>query len=301
MHRRGQPCFHCGNCVSPHLYHSYSRYQFSGFPNVCHSRNVKEIKEILSASQRLEVYRWLFIADPSSLHNQVCSLYEPYTGNWVLDTQEWKDWVAGSEGCLWIHGIPGAGKTVLASYLIKNANTICHNSTGEGIFTCVYYYCHQRERNEAMPFLRWILSQLCRKADQVPASVHTLFKSGTDPATNEVLDGIEDRLDSFETVFIVLDAIDECNTWTDLLAALKALASPRFPKIRLIATSREYRQIEDTMKEISKTVSMDNKAVKRDIRLWVHSATARDGYISKWTPTLLDKVRNLLPDRAQGM
>ena len=152
-----------------------------------------------------------------------------------------------------------------------------------------------------MPFLRWILSQLCVQADQVPSSVYEMFKSGTQPSMDMVLGGIEDSLGEYETVFIFLDAIDESNAWADILNGVEKLVSARFPKLRLLATSREYLEIENTMKSISRPISMDNPVVTSDIRQWVKSKTGQDTIMSNWEPTLLENVRELLPVRAQGM
>jgi hypothetical protein len=190
---------------------------------------------------------------------------------------------------------------VLASNLIKNAETICRTTKIGGRWGCVYYYCDQRKRNEAMPFLRWILSQLCRQADQVPSSVYQMFKRGTQPTMGDVLGGIEDALDEYETVFVFLDAIDESNVWTDILDGMAELATSRFSKLRLLATSREYLEIENTMERISRPISMSNPVVTEDIRRWVKSKTAQDKVMKTWEPTLLKKVWELLPDRAQGM
>ena len=42
------------------------------------------------------------------------------TGTWILKHEEYKRWLNTDATCLWIHGIPGAGKSVLASFLVDN-------------------------------------------------------------------------------------------------------------------------------------------------------------------------------------
>jgi hypothetical protein len=64
-------------------------------------------------AQRQDVCNWLVLTDPSPLHNRARRLYVPGTGSWMLRTPEWTDWLAGINGYVWIHGIPGAGKTSL--------------------------------------------------------------------------------------------------------------------------------------------------------------------------------------------
>src|SRR5207245_11314835 len=67
-----------------------------------------------------------------------------------------------------------------------------------------------------------------------------------------------------------LDAIDESMPRMDILKILRDLITdPRFPKIRVLATSREYPDIEESMKGISASISMMNPLLDEDIRLFV--------------------------------
>jgi hypothetical protein len=51
---------------------------------------------------------------------------QPRSGQWLLSRDKVKAWLDPAmsvAACLWIHGIPGAGKTVLASLLIDSSQT----------------------------------------------------------------------------------------------------------------------------------------------------------------------------------
>lgn len=98
--------------------------------------------------------------------------------------------------CIWIHGIPGAGKTVLASHLIQTlkAHTKKREENDEASVTTVYayYYCYfGHNQDEAASFLRWTISQLCRKADFVLTCLYHLYKGGGEPNLEELLSGLE--------------------------------------------------------------------------------------------------------------
>lgn len=97
------------------------------------------MKHINTESQRQELYQWLQHTDPSPLHHRAQKDYEPGTGNWMLRSPEWTDWLEAKERCLWIHGLPGAGKTVLISYLIEQIKNSCDQSPQQSK-TCIYYY-----------------------------------------------------------------------------------------------------------------------------------------------------------------
>src|SRR6185437_8727424 len=91
-----------------------------------------------------------------------------HTSMWLLESAEWTNWLlydADSNKFLWIHGIPGAGKTILASFIIEQLKQHCNDATEVGYS---YYYCHNfNNQDEAGPFLKWIVGQLCRQAQWV--------------------------------------------------------------------------------------------------------------------------------------
>lgn len=56
---------------------------------------------------------WYSVVDPSSNHLAACGKREPATGDWFFKRAEYIDWLSLSNSFLWVHGIPGCGKTVL--------------------------------------------------------------------------------------------------------------------------------------------------------------------------------------------
>jgi len=105
---------------------------------------------------------------------------------------------------VWLHGIPGAGKTVLAAHLTQETAKLEERAQ----VASVYYYCsHTRNHDEAAPFLRWVVAQLCRKAGDVPTRVFEIFKNDRQPSLEQFLTCLEEVLSFFETVFITLDAV----------------------------------------------------------------------------------------------
>ncbi|KAK3314027.1 hypothetical protein B0H66DRAFT_537277 [Apodospora peruviana] len=53
------------------------------------------------------------------LHDVAKKLYEEETGDWVFQTPAWNNWVNDRNRAVWLHGVPGAGKTILASHVIE--------------------------------------------------------------------------------------------------------------------------------------------------------------------------------------
>ena len=251
--------------------------------------------------QRHKVCQWLQRTDPSSTHYGAQKNYEPETGNWLLRSPDWKKWVEAEHQSLWIHGIPGAGKTVLISHLIEQVKNHCEKSTKKAVY--VYYYCHfSHNQDETTPFLRWVLNQLCRQANFVPTSVYDMYQYGGEPSIINLLKGLEDVLEVFEVAYIIVDALDESKPRDDLLRVLRDFVTDsRFRKIQLLASSREYIDIEATMAAFSVPVSMNNPFVEKDIKLHVRSSLQRNQKFKRWPKDLLGEVEVALSRGAKGM
>jgi hypothetical protein len=165
-----------------------------------------------------------------------------------------------------------------------------------------YYYCyHARNKDEAVPFLEWIISQFCRASENIPGILKTMHKSGCESNTKDLLDVLEAVLQSFTVAFVVVDAIDESMPRTELVRVLSVLASePRFSKLRLAITSREYVDIEAAFKSRFISVSMSNRGVWDDIQNYVTS-TLRNEHREGWDQALKTEVADRVYQKAGGM
>ena len=71
------------------------------------------------ADNRSEILTWLSPLDPKLRHQDIQSRRVENVGEWLLRTEEFRTWYAGSEGgecdnaVLFCHGDPGVGKTFI--------------------------------------------------------------------------------------------------------------------------------------------------------------------------------------------
>ncbi|RKL51630.1 hypothetical protein BFJ70_g347 [Fusarium oxysporum] len=264
----------------------------------------EEIHSILTGEQRHRVYDWLTSTDPSPIHNRSRKLYEHGTGSWMLRSPYWTDWLASSVRCLWVHGIPGSGKTILASWLIENVQDHCNRaSTENSPCASAYYYCYfGHHQDETAPFLRWVITQLSRHAEVVSTLMYSLFKRGTEPSIPELLDTLEQILQVFSCVYIVIDGVDESNPRDELLEVIHTLVTDRrFPSLQILVTSREYVDIERVMEKVFVSVPMSNGLVEQDIRLHVRSILRSNIKFQCWPNDLLIEVEDAVSTKAEGM
>lgn len=266
-----------------------------------------------SAARQRQVCNWIEHINPTRDHNDALKLRDDQTCCWILRHTEWQKWLSGTHRFIWIHGIPGAGKTILASYIIEQIRKISPTLHVKNIYS--YFYCSYRHTDDqTSSFLRWIVSQLCRKLRCVPQDILDLYHDNADMTVEQLKIALSALLREIGFVYIVLDAIDECNTRSDihtidapgarreLLELLESLLTdPKFDKIQIIATSRDYRDIEDVLEPLSVPISMSNSLVDEDIRTYVGSQLYTNKRFTRWSSTLLDDIRDALVEGAKGM
>ncbi|KAL3300792.1 L-galactose dehydrogenase [Colletotrichum asianum] len=141
-----------------------------------------------------------------------------------------------------------------------------------------------------------------RTANEISDHFWKLFRHGGAPSLKDLLVAIAWALEHFDEVYITVDAIDESNPREDLLKVMRKLATDvRFSKIRLLLTSREYFDIEAVMTEFSTPISMKNKFLDADIRLYTESRLRAEKRVKSWSAELQQETIEALSNGAQGM
>lgn len=268
---------------------------------------VQKIHEDLTATDRRSICDWIEHTNPTPIHHRSLKNHEEHTCQWIHRVDQWKDWLHLQRRLIWIHGIPGAGKTVLASYLIQQTIEFCERRSSDRV-TCFYYYCsflhgHEKRRDEAIPFLRWIVSQLCRHIDCVPPRLISLYYKNHTASLQELEDALQELIASFDVLYIVVDAIDESSPRDDLLRLIQDMVTqPNYAKIQFLITSRRYGDIEEVLRPLSEpTLPMSNSIVDSDIRIFVDTMIKQNKSFTTWTGKLREDVAESLAQGSQGM
>jgi Fungal N-terminal domain of STAND proteins len=76
--------------------------------------------------------------DPSPNHETSLKLRHPLTGLWLTDGEAFRTWLHTRNSKLWLSGIPGAGKTVLAASVIEEAIKASGPNRAVAYFYCDY-------------------------------------------------------------------------------------------------------------------------------------------------------------------
>ena len=192
--------------------------------------------------ERQDLLEWLsplnFPAQQSAIFNR----RQEGTGQWLFESSEFKTWMSKSGQTLLCRGIPGAGKTMLASITVDHLQRAFRQKK----IPVTYIYCDYKRQHEQTPanLIASILKQLLQHCGSMPESVtrsyHHHVNAETRPALSEIYDMLTGVLADFSQIYMVVDALDEL-TASDrirqiLLATLRSLQ--KAGNVHLLMTSR---------------------------------------------------------------
>lgn len=159
---------------------------------------------------RMKVLSWICPTDGSERQKEVLSLRQEGTGKWFLGSQEFQDWLTSEDkNFLLFTGIPGAGKTVLASIIIDCLEREFANDDHVGI---TYLYFDFRQQKEFPELLSTLLRQLLQGKPSLYGTVPDVRyrQSSGGFSLDELRRELQTAICRCKTVFFVIDALDEC-------------------------------------------------------------------------------------------
>ncbi|KAL9618763.1 MAG: hypothetical protein Q9160_006557 [Pyrenula sp. 1 TL-2023] len=215
------------------------------------ARNIDEIAQHSRGQERKIFIDWISSTNFGSQQDEFFSRHEPGTGQWLLESAEFKDWRANSNETLFCPGIPGAGKTILTSIVINDVQTGFREDREVGV---AYVYCdYQQEKQPSVQkILENILKQLAQYRPTLSDSLTRLFEQHSDsamrPAFEDIMTAFNSLIGTFSRVFVFVDALDEYEAESQprLIQAMVDLQTTTH--MNLFATFRPLSKIESEIK-----------------------------------------------------
>ncbi|KAL7266629.1 hypothetical protein RUND412_010821 [Rhizina undulata] len=195
--------------------------------------------------ERFDILDWLSQVNYEQHDKFIVAARQKDTRNWLFRKSDFIEWERSTSSIFWLHGIAGAGKTVLASTVIdmfKNRMPTNH--------ALAYFYCKYGEivRQDPESILSTVVKQisLLSPHDFLPEVVISLYRKKRKNGVTrrlwleESTELISHLSKAFQQTVIIVDALDECKKETryQLLIALKKLRSSTNGLIKVFITSR---------------------------------------------------------------
>jgi ankyrin repeat domain-containing protein 50 len=269
------------------------------------SKIKKSIEQPAEDENAIKIIKWLAPPDPFINYEKALKQRQIGTGLWLLQSQRYTEWKSGRSQFLWLHGIPGCGKSILSSTIIEDLESMVDQPDRGAV---VYFYFDfndpQKRRSDLM--VRSILAQLVRKCVETPTVLTALFsaydKGQRQPPLSVYVDALKQMTTELPRIFFVLDALDECDSREELLEILSLISEWKVNNLQVLLTSRKERDIEDTLVHIvdnENIICLQSNLVDPDILVYIIERLSGDQKLKKWRKE--KKIESVLIKKAHGM
>ncbi|KAL7791860.1 ankyrin repeat-containing domain protein [Trichoderma ceciliae] len=244
---------------------------------------------------------WLTMVDYAPQQSDFIARREEGTGEWLIKSDEFQQWLKQSNQTLFCPGMPGAGKTIITSFVIHYLYDLFRHDSTIGI---AYLYCNFRQQHEqkSTDLILSLLKQLVQGQPVVPQSVRNLYivhKLGrTRPSLNEILTALYSVATTYSRIFLVVDALDECSIEGRRKFLSEVFNLQAKTGVNFFATSRFIQEIE---KEFKRSLSLEIRACDADVQKYLDSKLQNFRSLVTKSITLQEEIKTRITKAVDGM
>ena len=215
-----------------------------------------------------EALAWLAAEDQENELGRISDHCQTGTCDWFLKSPKILTWMEESpeSTVMWLRGIPGAGKSVLCSQLIKTLKE-------SGLHTAVFYMCNSSLTGQdcCVEMLKSLATQLLKSNVEIGTYVYDEFINRGVRVSISTLRKLWKSLHRISTR-IVVDGLDELEEKEHraVITELSRIAKAAAPLCKILISSREGREIGRELRQ-NPCLSLNDEAenIGTSIRLFV--------------------------------
>lgn len=227
------------------------------------------------------------------------------TGTWFLRAAKYARWRDGASPTLICPGHPGAGKTVMSTFVLDD---LWHRYSARSDIRILNIYCSFRLTSEQT--LTKLLCSLVRQAVErlpaVPADLKKLYEEHntkqTRPHPDQLVTALLKVIEPTTRTYVVIDALDECRdddrTLYKLIEALFRIQSQLNNKVSLLATTRVIQSILDLFKNVQR---LEICADDVDVGIFLDSQMPRLPRLIAGNVAFCNEIRDSIVECVDGM
>ncbi|KAJ7487830.1 ankyrin repeat-containing domain protein [Mycena latifolia] len=246
------------------------------------------------AMKRAELIEWFSPLNSFPRQAEIFSSRQPGTGEWLLEDSRFKAWKSSPGGTIWCHGIPGAGKTVLASFIVHHLRS----QFPDGV-ACIYLNHKETEIQTPSNLLASVWRQLVLNRP-ISRTIDVLHTEHSEKRTRPTMDEIHSQFSVVVTehakVYIIVDALDE---YPEDRRGILLESLTKFPTVNLLLTSRPHISIPFPDARV-----LEIRATEDDIRCFVKRQLQASIRLSKHIaarPEFQHEIEHKLVHSVEGM
>jgi hypothetical protein len=230
--------------------------------------STKSIQDNQNSQKFQEVLEWLSPSDYPAQQHDIIQRREKGTGQWFLQSTEFKEWCEGLTKRLFCPGIPGAGKTMMAAIAIDELSQTISDDFG----LAYIYFSYKSQSRGLLDLLCAILKQLAAKKEAIAELIQRLYdehwKKNTRPSVDRIFETLKSACALYSRVYLVIDALDEAHNDQCIPLGHKLEDLREKIDLHLLVTSRFIPVIEHWFASVPK---LEIRASNEDVRCYVAS------------------------------
>ena len=195
--------------------------------------------------------------------------------------------------------------TDCSSTIIEDVLRHCQS---DPTFVIAYYYFDFSDtlKQSSDSLVRSLITQLSSQSSSCPEALKSLYSQNLNgqrqPTTEDLVAILKHIIGSFQHVYVIIDALDECQDREQLLPLIEEIVEWKLGNLHLLATSRQERDIENCVGPlISAQINLHSVQVNADIRTHLRERLKNDSKLKKWPAKIHGQIEAALMDGAHGM
>jgi hypothetical protein len=193
-----------------------------------------------------------------------------------------------------------------SSTIVKGLQDLCSNDENK---VMVYHYFTYTDRRSQLydTLLKSLVLQLSKRSkmsqELVIAAYLEADNGARPPDRDELVETLYGLLVLFGSVYIVLDALDECSERGDVFDFLEDLRGRKLPGVRVLLSSKTMEEIEEALDPLFvDKVHIQSSFVDNDIRKHVafQLSKGRD-FRGRWNDADILQIEDRLTSSSDGM
>ena len=239
---------------------------------VCFTRKELVVLIFFAAQIRTDVLRWLCPSNVQDDLREQSLTRMAGSCEWVLENPKYKAFTrSGEPTVLKILGRPGEGKTFLATFVVE---TLLRADN----IQVLYFFCKagDPEKRSALQVLRTLLAQLLRSDIVLSEVIEEIYYNNGHAVAQSLVDvgaalGLALRATRSPDVYIVIDGLDECRNYVDLVRILLEFTSNAAATkkvLHLMFCTRDHADIYDELENYGDFLRLDATYRSASIRAY---------------------------------
>ena len=188
-----------------------------------------------------------------------------------MSSSSFETWKTSDNSFLWLHGIPGCGKTILLSTIIQ---TVLGQNQGKLKVAVIYFYFDFSDQNKqnVEQLALSLLTQLSFQSRYFSQTLQELYRESDQgkhpPTRNGVAKALTDILSELDSIYLLVDALDEATDSKELCELLRRLKLNTH--MHILVTSRKERNLEPLLSRLATDcICIKDVDIQADIQLHV--------------------------------